>query len=266
MKDPAFLFYTKDFHSGTIDMSCEEVGAYLRLLMYQHQHEKIPNDKERLMRITGIFTEDKFDLVWEIVGAKFQIDGNHLVNHRLNQEIIKRSEFRPKKLASATFAGLISKGDLTEKQVIEIKKLFDINEFVEFPIDEIKDKVREWFNHKVNQMVDHTVNNIVNANANGNVNVNVNKGGVGEKPLKEKTEKEIEFDRFNKWIDENAPYIRRIKNQITVEEYCRLSDKYNGSQMREILTAIANYKDAPKKYVSVNLTFQKWAKKQYENG
>ena len=36
MKDPAFLFYTNDFQGGTIDMSCEEIGAYLR------QHLKCP--------------------------------------------------------------------------------------------------------------------------------------------------------------------------------------------------------------------------------
>ena len=72
MKDPAFLFYTNDFQGGTIDMSCEEVGAYLRLLMYQHQHDKIPNNKERLMRITGIFSEEKFDVVsYNDFGRKF---------------------------------------------------------------------------------------------------------------------------------------------------------------------------------------------------
>ena len=79
----------------------------------------------------------------------------------------------------------------------------------------------------------------------------------------EKSEKEKEFDRFNEWIDDNAKYLRKIRDQITFPEYQRIREKYNGEQIRKILTDLANYKEAPKKYVSVNLTFQKWAKKEY---
>jgi len=80
---------------------------------------------------------------------------------------------------------------------------------------------------------------------------------------KEKTPKEQEYDRFNAWIDKTIPYLRKIRDQITFDEYLRLTERYNGEQIRKILTDMANYKDAPKKYVSVNLTFQKWAKKEY---
>ena len=79
----------------------------------------------------------------------------------------------------------------------------------------------------------------------------------------EKSEKEKEFDRFNEWIDDNAKYLRKIRDQIKFNEYQRIREKYNGEQIRKILTDLANYKEAPKKYVSVNLTFQKWAKKEY---
>lgn len=75
--------------------------------------------------------------------------------------------------------------------------------------------------------------------------------------------REEEFERFNKWIDQNTPNIRKIRNQITFEEYIRLTEKYNGEQIRTILASMGNYKDAPKKYVSVNLTLQKWMKKEY---
>lgn len=37
MKDPAFLFYSGDFLSGTMLMSNEEVGIYIKLLCIQHQ-------------------------------------------------------------------------------------------------------------------------------------------------------------------------------------------------------------------------------------
>lgn len=79
----------------------------------------------------------------------------------------------------------------------------------------------------------------------------------------EKNSKEKEFDRFNEWIDKNISAIRQIKNQITYKEYCRITERYNGEQIRSVLTKIANYKLSPKKYSYVNLTFYDWAKKEY---
>lgn len=38
MKDPAVLFYTSDFLTGTMFMTNEQVGIYIRLLCSQHQH------------------------------------------------------------------------------------------------------------------------------------------------------------------------------------------------------------------------------------
>lgn len=37
MKDPAFLFYSSDFLSGTMLMTDEDVGKYIKLLCLQHQ-------------------------------------------------------------------------------------------------------------------------------------------------------------------------------------------------------------------------------------
>ena len=37
MKNPAVLFYTSDFITGTLFMTNEEVGVYIRLLCMQHQ-------------------------------------------------------------------------------------------------------------------------------------------------------------------------------------------------------------------------------------
>ena len=38
-KDPAFLFYPNDFIVGTLMMTDEEVGIYIRLLAYIHTRE-----------------------------------------------------------------------------------------------------------------------------------------------------------------------------------------------------------------------------------
>lgn len=234
MKDPAFLFYTNDFQGGTIDMSCEEVGAYLRLLMYQHQHDKIPNNKERLMRITGIFSEEKFDVVWEVVGKKFNQMVDHLVNERLKQETTKRTEFKPKKIASASLAGLISKSDLTKKQVAEIKKAFTINDFVNYPIDEIKNMVREWFNQMVDHLVSHSVSNIENENLNENIDRDKEKGGMGEKTIREKNGSEkVQFAEFVSMTNVEYSTLVTELGDADTKRCIEILDDYKGSKGRK---------------------------------
>lgn len=248
MKDPAFLFYTNDFQGGTIDMSCEEVGAYLRLLMYQHQHDKIPNNKERLMRITGIFSEEKFDVVWEVVGKKFNQTVDHLVNERLKQETTKRTEFKPKKIASASLAGLISKSDLTKKQVAEIKKAFTINDFVNYPIDEIKNMVREWFNQMVDHLVSHSVSNIENENVNENIDRDKEKGGMGEKTIREKNGSEkVQFAEFV---------------SMTNVEYSTLVTELGDADTKRCIEILDNYKGSKgQKYKSDYRAIRSWVTK-----
>ena len=240
MKDPAFLFYTNDFQGGTIDMSCEEVGAYLRLLMYQHQHDKIPNNKERLMRITGIFSEEKFDVVWEVVGKKFNQTVDHLVNERLKQETTKRTEFKPKKIASASLAGLISKSDLTKKQVAEIKKAFTINDFVNYPIDEIKNMVREWFNQMVNHLVSHSVSNIENENVNENIDRDKEKGGMGEKTIRERkgetresSNEKVQFAEFVSMTNVEYSTLVTELGDADTKRCIEILDDYKGSKGRK---------------------------------
>ncbi|TRZ80528.1 DUF1376 domain-containing protein [bacterium] len=41
MKDPAVLFYTQDFITGTILMTDEQRGKYIMLLCLQHQNGKL---------------------------------------------------------------------------------------------------------------------------------------------------------------------------------------------------------------------------------
>ena len=48
-KDPAFLFYSKDFYEGTRTMLPEERACYIDLLIYQHQNEIIPLDLKRVV-------------------------------------------------------------------------------------------------------------------------------------------------------------------------------------------------------------------------
>ena len=84
MKDPAFLFYSSDFLSGTLLMSDEDVGKYIRLLCLQHQKGHL---KEKdMLSICKTFNEEVFN--------KFTKDneGNYY-NERLEYESNKRKAY-----------------------------------------------------------------------------------------------------------------------------------------------------------------------------
>lgn len=61
MKDPAFLFYSSDFLSGTLLMSDEEIGQYIKLLCLQHQKGHL---KEKdMMNICKSYNENFFEII-----------------------------------------------------------------------------------------------------------------------------------------------------------------------------------------------------------
>ena len=101
---------------------------------------------------------------------------------------------------------------------------------------------------------------------------------IKEKKVKEKKEKkEIkvnditvssetkikneEFERFNKWLDSETTFIRKIKTQMTEEQFIKLKKKYNSVQIMNTVLNLENYKDATKRYTSVYLTVNNWLKK-----
>jgi|GEM_PF-5875498 len=164
MKDPAFLFYSKDYYEGTRMMLPEERACYVDLMIYQHQNGIIPNDIPRLKMYCSGCSEET---IQRVLKDKFNQMVDGWLNQKLNHVIDERLKFRPKKIASATLAGLISSSKLSKKVKEKIKKSFRISDFIseneEFITDEesIKSAVRDWFN----QMVDHTVKNLAIANA-----------------------------------------------------------------------------------------------------
>jgi uncharacterized protein YdaU (DUF1376 family) len=82
--DPAFLFYTGDFTTGTQFFTDEQVGIYIRLLMAQHQHGHL-SDKQVKM-ICRTHDED--------VMLKFEKDSDgKFFNKRLEDEIFKRKKY-----------------------------------------------------------------------------------------------------------------------------------------------------------------------------
>lgn len=82
-KDPAFLFYSNDFLSGTYTMTDEQVGKFIRLLCLQHQ--KCYLSEKDMMNICKTYDEDIF--------SKFVKDENGFHNIRLKEESEKRKTY-----------------------------------------------------------------------------------------------------------------------------------------------------------------------------
>ena len=81
-KDPAILFYTSDFLTGTSFMSNEQVGIYIKLLCLQHQHGgELP--KESFNNIIGNN---------DIIRNKFIETEDGFYNERMMNEMIKRKK------------------------------------------------------------------------------------------------------------------------------------------------------------------------------
>lgn len=82
IKDPAFLFYSSDFLTGTIFMTNEQVGIYVRLLCSQHQHGGIINK----INFNSLVNGD------ELIKSKFVESEDGYYNERLMREMCIRQK------------------------------------------------------------------------------------------------------------------------------------------------------------------------------
>jgi hypothetical protein len=83
-KDPAFLFYSSDFLTGTLLMSMEQKGKFITLLCIQHQKGHL--SEKDMLHICGSYDEDVF--------TKFQKDEQgKFYNIRLEEEVDKRKAY-----------------------------------------------------------------------------------------------------------------------------------------------------------------------------
>jgi uncharacterized protein YdaU (DUF1376 family) len=80
-KDPAFLFYSSDFLTGTMFFSDEQTGKYIRLLCAQHQSGHL--EEEDMIKICKTYDKDIFKKFMKDADGKYY-------NHRLEQETNKR--------------------------------------------------------------------------------------------------------------------------------------------------------------------------------
>lgn len=88
-KSPAFQFYSSDFLVDTLGWSIEELGIYIRLLLYQWSNGSIPTDKKMLARIAGCsykkFNDNSKNVLTKFLPCEGQKDASKLQNLRLEK-------------------------------------------------------------------------------------------------------------------------------------------------------------------------------------
>ena len=142
-KDPAFLFYSKDWLEGTAEYMPEEKGVYIDLLCYQQQRKGLPQETERLAKMVGI-SHDHFLKIWSVISCHFVDENGRLINKKLQNLIEERTEKGRINTITGTFAGLLRFGGYTRKQYIHLKKSFKATDFYQYPKEEITERLTEW--------------------------------------------------------------------------------------------------------------------------
>lgn len=174
-KDPAFLFYSKDWLEGTAEMLPQEKGVYIDLLCHQHQKGDLPSDTLRLARITGLAHED-FLPIWEHLSDKFEPigtpNGGRICNKKLCEVATERSSKAWKNKIISVFAAVIKKNRIDASDLKKLKESFKVDDFIHCTTENITERITEWCTVRIGSL----------ANANANEDVNENKGeeGVGE--------------------------------------------------------------------------------------
>lgn len=176
-KDPAFLFYSKDWIQGTASFLPEEKGVYIDLLAHQHQDEDLPNDVKRLSRMVGL-TEEQFIPIWNNIKHKFIFNKkNRLVNRKLTEITTDRLTRGCTNKIISRFAVLMKSIKDHPTHIKEkIKEKFNITDYQHFEPEEATNRLTEWFTERLTVALE-------DANANTNEDVISREGGMGETQL-----------------------------------------------------------------------------------
>lgn len=121
MKDPAFLFYSKEFYEGTRMMYPNERACYIDLMIYQHQNGIIPDDTNRLLMYCSGVNEATLKAVLK---AKFKQTDSGWLNDKLQHVIEERQEYALKQSSNGRIGQFWKKAKalLSNKEYNELKK------------------------------------------------------------------------------------------------------------------------------------------------
>ena len=246
-KDPAFLFYAKDFYEGTRTMLPKERACYIDLMIYQHQHGYIPNDMERMSMYCSGIDEATLQATLQ---AKFKQEDKGWYNAKLRKVVDDRIEYSSRQSDNGILGQFFKKA----KSVLKQKDFKELREYIfgSYTKEKLISKLKEKeASHEgvLEALLKHL------ANANANAIEEVNKGIISTThPLL-------------LWIKDNCKRVSQLQNLLTEKEADRLIEDFDKRYISHQLLAMENWKSLTKNNASVNLTFRNWAAREddYEN-
>ena len=224
MKDPAFLFYTQDFITGTLAMPFEEKGKYITLLCYEHQTGRMSEETIRLL----------VGSVSDMLKSKFEIDENGLwFNKRLEIESEKRKKFNESRKNNGSLGGRPSKKEKPNKNLVKTDRLQ-------------LGKPNENLPENENKYI-YTINNKEYISS-------IDKNEI---------EKIEVFEKFQFWMNKHAPRVLKMQEPITIEQMFNLKEDGILNDIGfEKLENMHNKATLLKDYVSANRTLRAWVRNE----
>ena len=143
-KDPAFLFYSSDFLSGTQFFTHEQKGKYITLLCLQHQHGHL--QEKHMLMICGTYDNDLFE--------KFTKDADGLYyQQRLEMEIERRKKYSESRRDNRLKGIAKQPVDNKKKPTKKMSRKKKINEEIIYPFnsDNFLKYWKQWKIYKANE-------------------------------------------------------------------------------------------------------------------
>jgi len=228
-KDPAFLFYSKDFYEATRTMLPKERACYIDLLIYQHQNEYIPNEIERISMYCSGIDEATLQATLQ---AKFKLCDKGWYNERLFEVIEQRKAFGEKQSDN----GLIGQFFKKAKSSLPSKDYSKLKDFIYnvFTKEKLINELKINNNHEamLQAMLKAMLKHLVN------VNVIVNEDVIINSSLKEKEfnfkNSLLEFVNDEQVVNDYMEVRKKKKGANTETAFKLLMDKINESNMTPI--------------------------------
>jgi len=228
-KDPAFLFYSKDFYEATRTMLPKERACYIDLLIYQHQNEYIPNEIERISMYCSGIDEATLQATLQ---AKFKLCDKGWYNERLFEVIEQRKTFGEKQSDN----GLIGQFFKKAKSSLPSKDYTKLKDFIYnvFTKEKLINELKINNNHEtmLQAMLQAMLKHLVN------VNVIVNEDVIINSSLKEKEfnfkNSLLEFVNDEQVVNDYMEVRKKKKGANTETAFNLLMDKINESNMTPI--------------------------------
>lgn len=145
-KDPAFLFYSSDFLTGTMFMTDSQLGKYIKILCTQHQKGHL--SEKDMLKICKRYDKDIFE--------KFVKDNDgKYYNIRLESEITKRKDYsksrsdnRKNKLTYENICFSYVKHMENENENININNINILEYISNNKLNNIIELLLEYFNYR----------------------------------------------------------------------------------------------------------------------